>query len=189
MRAEPVTSPPTSMDAAPLEPMEAKLVDALPTGSGWQFEPKWDGFRCLAVKASGQVALFAKSGKPLTRFFPEVAAMLEGLAEDDFIIDGELAIARDGALAFDALQLRLHPAQSRVRRLAAETPAMLIAFDALTIGGRALGGEPLSARRRALEAFHRRRGGPGLRLSPMTTDRAVAQGWLGRLGDSLDGVI
>src|SRR5205807_127214 len=99
---------------APLEPMEAKLVDELPTGPGWQFEPKWDGFRCLAVKAGGRVTLFAKSGKPLTRFFPEVAAMLEALPADDFIIDGELAIEKDGALAFDALQLRLHPAESRI---------------------------------------------------------------------------
>src|SRR5688500_10156457 len=107
----------------PLAPMEARSVDELPGGAGWQFEPKWDGFRCIAVKQGGAVALFAKSGKPLGRYFPDVVAMLESLPVDDLVLDGELTIPVDGQLSFDALQMRLHPAASRVQKLAAEHPA------------------------------------------------------------------
>jgi ATP-dependent DNA ligase len=177
------------MDATPLEPMEAKLVDAIPEGGGWQFEPKWDGFRCLAVKQGGSVALYAKSGKPLTRYFPDVAAALAALPEDGFILDGELVVPVGGRLAFDALQMRLHPAESRVRKLAGETPALLILFDALTIGGRTLADEPLNNRRGALEAFFSRNPSPRLRLSPVTRSVHEAQTWLRRAGGALDGVI
>ena len=111
--------------------MEAKLVDALPREPGWQFEPKWDGFRCLAFRAGDEVELRAKSGKPLARYFPEVVAMLQELAPDPFVIDGELAIPDGDTLSFDALQLRLHPAESRIRKLAQETPALFILFDCL----------------------------------------------------------
>src|SRR5690606_742337 len=105
-----------------LQPMEAKLVDEVPRGSGWRFEPKWDGFRCLAFKAGGEVALRAKSGKPLDRFFPDVAAALKALPPERFVVDGELTITVAGAPSFEALQMRLHPAESRVRKLAAEQP-------------------------------------------------------------------
>ena len=105
-----------------LEPMEAKLGETLPSGPGWQFEPKWDGFRCLAFKQGGEVALQSKSGKPLARYFPEVAAAIAALPTDQAVLDGELLIPVGDALSFEALQMRLHPAESRVRRLAAETP-------------------------------------------------------------------
>ncbi|MFL5006055.1 MAG: ATP-dependent DNA ligase, partial [Microvirga sp.] len=129
-------------------PMEAKLVDDLPSEPGWQFEPKWDGFRCLAFRAGDEVDLRAKSGKPLARYFPEVAAMLRALAPDRFVIDGELAIPDGDTLSFDALQMRLHPAESRIRKLSVETPAILILFDCLmTPHDEVLLGEPLGARR------------------------------------------
>jgi ATP-dependent DNA ligase len=104
------------------EPMEARQVDALPEGPGWQFEPKWDGFRCLAFREGAAVELRAKSGKPLGRYFPEVVERLATLRPDRFILDGELVIPQNGALSFDALQNRLHPAESRIRKLAGETP-------------------------------------------------------------------
>src|SRR5437868_9507321 len=119
----------------PFETMEAKSVEELPTGPEWQFEPKWDGFRCLAVKAGRGVALYAKSGKPLGRYFPEMVKLLAELPVESFVVDGELAIPLDGHLDFEALQMRLHPAESRVKRLAAETPAVLILFDCLALDG------------------------------------------------------
>jgi ATP-dependent DNA ligase len=112
--------------------MEAQSADTLPEAGGlWQYEPKWDGFRCIAFKADDSVDLRAKSGKPLARYFPEVVAFLQQMPVKQFVIDGELVIEVDGRLAFDALQARLHPAASRIRKLAAETPARLIAFDIL----------------------------------------------------------
>jgi len=176
---------------SPIEPMEARLVDALPEGGGWQFEPKWDGFRCIAVKQAGAVALFAKSGKPLGRYFPDVVELLEGLPADDFVLDGELTIPVDGRLSFDALQLRLHPAASRVKKLAGEHPAEYVLFDLPTdAGGRALGSQPLSVRRAALERFFATVERKGLRLSPASTDRKQAERWLaGAGGGDVDGVI
>jgi ATP-dependent DNA ligase len=175
--------------ASPFEPMEARSADDLPQEPGWRFEPKWDGFRCLAVKAKGEVALFAKSGKPLTRYFPEVAEGLAAVAANDFILDGELVIARDGVVAFDALQMRLHPAQSRILKLSRETPAVLILFDALRLAGVSIAGEPLRRRRERLETFVGRAKSAVLRLSPYTENRRTALGWLSRLGGSLDGVV
>lgn len=175
--------------AMPFETMEAKAVDALPEGPGWQFEPKWDGFRCLAVRAGGEVALYAKSGKPLTRYFPEVAAALAALPQKRFVVDGELAIRIGDHLAFDALQARLHPAESRIRKLAAETPAILILFDCLALEERLFATEPLAARRERLERFYDVARSPTLRLSPYTLDREQAEGWLDHLGGSLDGVV
>ena len=176
---------------AGLLPMEAKLVDRLPEGGGWQFEPKWDGFRCLAFKAGSEVELRSKSGRSLARFFPEIVALLQRLRNHPFALDGELAIAAGGALAFDALQLRLHPAASRIRTLAAETPATYILFDCLLdTRGRSLVAAPLSERRQALEAFHAaHRREAALWLSPATRDRATAQDWLDKSGTSLDGVV
>src|SRR6478672_3879028 len=134
-------------------PMEALLAAELPEGKGWQFEPKWDGFRCLARRDGDEVTLTSKSGKPLARYFPEVAEMLCRIKAKQFLLDGELIIPAGDALSFEALQLRLHPAESRVRKLAAETPAELIAFDLLELEGKSLADEPLAQRREALESF------------------------------------
>jgi ATP-dependent DNA ligase len=174
-----------------IAPMEARLVDALPTDPGWQFEPKWDGFRCLAFRDGDDVDLRAKSGKPLARYFPEVVEMLRHLTPQRFVVDGELAIPVGDALSFDALQLRLHPAESRVRKLAKETPAILILFDCLMApDGTALLDAPLTERRAALEKFHRTvRGEVGLRLTPYTRERAEAERWLKHAGGALDGVV
>jgi len=172
-----------------LAPMEALLAAELPEGGGWQYEPKWDGFRCIARRHGTDVTLTSKSGKPLARYFPEIVEMLRGTKEQQFILDGELIISVSDALSFDALQLRLHPAESRIRKLAGETPAELMAFDLLEIEGRSLLQEPLSARRASLERFFSKNQVPGLHLSPATTNRKTAIGWLHRSGGALDGVI
>ncbi len=175
-------------DVSPIEPMEAVLVDSLPTGDGWQFEPKWDGFRCIAVKRGDDVRLFAKSGKPLHRFFPEVAAALVRI-DADFMVDGELVVPIGDGIDFDAIQARLHPAESRIRKLASETPALLILFDALEFEGEGLAELTLSARRDLLEIFFAEHPSPALRLSPTTTDPEIAQRWLSQTNGALDGVI
>lgn len=174
-----------------LKPMEAKLVGEVPTEPGWRFEPKWDGFRCLAFRAGGEVALRAKSGKPLDRFFPDVVEILKALPPDRFVVDGELVIPVDGTPSFEALQLRLHPAASRVRKLAAEQPASLVLFDCLMDAkGRSLVEAPLMERRTALEALAKRFGSGGrVQLSPSTDDRDQACAWLQELSAILDGVI
>jgi len=175
-----------------LLPMEAKLVDRLPEGDGWQFEPKWDGFRCLALRANGEVELRSKSGRPLGRFFPEIEELLHRVGEHTIALDGELVIEKDGVLSFDALQLRLHPAESRVRKLARETPATFVLFDCLLDHrGRSLLDAPLSKRREALEKLHASAlaNEPALWLSPSTHDRSTAESWLGRSGTALDGVV
>lgn len=174
-----------------LMPMEAKLVDRLPSGSGWQYEPKWDGFRCLAFRAGAQLELRSKSGRDLTRYFPEVKDLLLEIPDAKFALDGELAIAQGGALSFDALQLRLHPAESRIKRLSVETPATFILFDCLLDSyGDSLLDAPLTERRFALEAFHAAlTEKSALWLSPYTLDRQVAQDWLDRSGGALDGVV
>jgi ATP-dependent DNA ligase len=172
-----------------LEPMEALLAEQLPDGPGWQFEPKWDGFRCIAVRNDADLELWSKSGKPLGRYFPEIAAMFGRLKAKRFVIDGELLIATSGVIAFDALQLRLHPAESRVRKLAAETPAMFMAFDCLAAGKAMLAAKPLADRRARLEEILGREDEPMLLLSPATADRDRALGWLDRTGGALDGVI
>jgi len=179
-----------SLEPAPLEPMEARSQDDLPEGPGWQFEPKWDGFRCLALRRAGRVDLRAKSGKPLGRYFPDIVEGLDALHERDFLLDGELAIAVGTSLSFEALQLRLHPAESRVRKLAAQSPAFLIAFDLLRLGERDLSTSPLRARRSELERFHHRHSGSSvLRLSPATQNRATARRWLAKVGGAIDGVV
>ena len=169
--------------------MEAKLVDALPDGPGWRYEPKWDGFRCLVFRDGADIELQSKSGKPLGRYFPEVVAAIAGLDADLFAIDGELIIPVGEALSFEALQMRLHPAESRVRKLAAETPAELMLFDCLALGNESLLERPLSDRRAALERFLEAEGEPSIHLSPFTEDRAIAQAWLDQAGGSLDGVV
>ncbi len=178
-------------------PMEAKSAEALPTEPGkWQFEPKWDGFRCLVFKEGGAVEIRGKSGKPLGRFFPEVVALLSELAHERFVADGELVIEIDGRLSFDALQMRLHPAESRIRKLAAETPARLVLFDMLTSpDGADMTGAPFAERRRALEAFGKTAARPErLLITPFTRVTAEAEQWLagysgtdGVVGKRLDG--
>src|SRR6185437_13442545 len=172
-------------------PMEAKLVDDLPAGPGWRFEPKWDGFRCLAFRAGDEVELRAKSGKPLGRYFPDMTAALRALPVRRFVVDGELTISVGGELSFDALQMRLHPAESRVRKLAAETPATLVLFDCLLDAkGRSLADAPLTRRRAELEALYARCKEPDhVRLSPGTDDLTDARAWLAQTGAALDGVV
>ena len=173
------------------EPMEARLAESLPEGEGWSYEPKWDGFRCLAFKNGSEVDIRAKSGKPLGRYFPEVIAFLAAIDTAQFVIDGELVIDVDGKLSFDALQMRLHPAESRIKKLSKETPARLMAFDLLMDSdGQVLLDRPLSERRRALEAFAGTAGLPNdIKLSPMTVDIAQATKWLSGSGGDTDGVV
>jgi len=189
-----LSAPAETQDSSPaaIEPMEAKSVERLPDGPGWQFEPKWDGFRCIAYRARDAVELSAKSGKPLGRYFPEVVELVRSLPGERFVLDGELAIPVGETLDFDALQLRLHPAESRIRKLSRETPAIFILFDMLVgVDGAPLTEQPLPERRAALEAFFARAaaGAPALRLSPYTRHRAEAERWLAAAGGALDGVV
>jgi ATP-dependent DNA ligase len=171
--------------------MEARLVDSLPRDPGWQFEPKWDGFRCLAFRAGEDIELRAKSGKSLARYFPDVIEVLRAIGPDRFVVDGELAIPSGDSLSFDALQARLHPAESRVRKLAKETPAILILFDCLlSTENENVMRRPLSYRRAALENFYTAaRNLSELKLTPYTRDRREAERWLSHAGGSLDGVV
>jgi len=169
--------------------MEAKLVSALPEGLGWQFEPKWDGFRCLAYRAGGDVALMSKSGKPLGRYFPEIVELIRSLSAKRFVLDGELIIPINDILSFEALQMRLHPAESRVTKLSRETPALFMAFDCLHHRDEALSGEALTIRRKALEALVTGERASALLLTPKTIDVDEADAWLERSGGALDGVI
>lgn len=172
-----------------LEPMEARSVAELPGDTGWQFEPKWDGFRCLAFRAGNDVEITAKSGKSLSRFFPEVLDNLRAFPEQHFVLDGELVINIYDTPSFDALQMRLHPAESRIRKLAAETPARLVAFDCLQ-GERStsLLHEPFERRRLALEKLLVKPR-PGVTLTDYTRDRREATRWLLHPKAAHDGVV
>ncbi|MCA0032162.1 ATP-dependent DNA ligase [Mesorhizobium sp. B263B2A] len=172
------------------QPMEARTAEALPWDDGpWQYEPKWDGFRCLAFKDGKTVDLRAKSGKPLGRYFPELIAALSALTATEFVADGEIVI--EGYASFDALQMRLHPAESRIRKLSRETPAQLVLFDMLAApGGQSLIELPLHDRRDAAEDFVAKARSKALRLSPATTSLATADRWLKDAGSgSVDGVV
>ncbi|WP_202807104.1 ATP-dependent DNA ligase [Sphingobium sp. DC-2] len=170
-------------------PMEARLVTELPPPPGWQYEPKWDGFRAIAGRDGGTADIRSKSGKSLARFFPEIVATLLATSCQRFIVDGELILPTGGVLSFDALQQRLHPAESRIERLSRETPAQLMLFDCLALDGEDLGGAPLHARRAALERFHRAEGNDMLLLSPASERLDDAMAWLERSGGALDGII
>ncbi|MBV9861575.1 MAG: ATP-dependent DNA ligase [Alphaproteobacteria bacterium] len=172
-------------------PMEARPQAELPAGAHWRYEPKWDGFRCLAFRDGRNVELRSKSGQPLARYFPDVSAALSGLRAQQFVLDGEIVIPIARRLSFEALQLRLHPASSRVNKLAAEHPAVYVAFDLLVApSGESLIEKPFSERRPALERFLQHEGeSAGLRLSPSLPDRGVALGWLEALGGEIDGII
>ena len=169
--------------------MEALLAAELPQGDGWQYEPKWDGFRCIARRDGNTIEMVSRSGKPLGRYFPEVLEILSGTKDMRFVVDGELILPLADRLDFEALQMRLHPAESRIRKLAAETPSQLMLFDVLEIGPRSFVELPLRARRKALERFHKANAADGLLLSPATTEHDHALGWLQRSGGALDGVI
>ena len=172
--------------------MEARQADSLPVGKGWQYEPKWDGFRCLAGRDGQKIELIGRSGKSLSRYFPEMLEVLAAVRHRRFVLDGELVIPVGPNLSFEALQMRLHPAASRIKRLAEETPSLLIAFDLLEDEkGRDLRAQPLSTRREAMENFFATLGAvEAVRLSPKTTRPAEARKWLSRAGGgSLDGVV
>jgi ATP-dependent DNA ligase len=175
----------------PLAPMEARSVDELPIGPEWQYEPKWDGFRCIAFRDGADVYLQSKSGQPLARYFPDIVESIEKLPSKKFVLDGELAIPVKGKLSFDELQLRLHPAASRVKKLAAAHPAIFISFDLLAEQSKSYLKDPLVRRRSALQKFAKanfRPKGP-IRLSPATTKLTTAKKWFDRAGGDLDGVI
>ncbi len=164
--------------------MEAELVRELPTGDGWQYEPKWDGFRGVLENDGGELALWSRNERPLLRYFPELA-QLGALLPPHSALDGEIVIARDGVLDFDSMQMRLHPAESRVRKLSAEIPAIFIAFDLLLWAGEPVHERPLEERREALL-----RRGEGLWISPAVRELEAATAWLDRFeAAGLDGVI
>jgi ATP-dependent DNA ligase len=172
--------------------MESHSVDEIPVGEGWQYEPKWDGFRCLAFREGKNVFLQSKAGQPLARYFPDVAGAVGKLKAKKFVLDGELVIPIGGRFSFDELQLRLHPAASRVQKLAAAHPAMFVVFDLLVDEkGKRLVSDPLRMRRPALEKFARTnlKSKAAIRLSPATTDLKVAKKWFDKVGGNLDGVI
>src|SRR6185503_6341431 len=176
----------------PYPPMEAKSVDTVPTGSEWQYEPKWDGFRCLAFRDGDTVALQSKAGEPLERYFPELVEAVLAVPARRFVLDGEIVIPHGQSLSFDALLQGIHPAESRVRKLSTETPALLIVFDLLVDEkGASLVGKTLEERRPKLEAFAARflEGHPTLRLSPASDDPATAIRWYEKTRGALDGVI
>jgi ATP-dependent DNA ligase len=175
----------------PLPPMEARSVEEIPTGESWQYEPKWDGFRCIAFRDGAEIYLQSKNGRPLARYFPDVVASIAKLPQQRFVLDGELVIAMDGALSFDELQLRLHPAENRVQKLAAAHPASYIVFDLLAENGESYLRLHLRERRQLLEKFARSnlRQSKKVRLSPATTDYRVATGWFAKTGGDLDGII
>src|SRR5207253_7548145 len=175
----------------PLAPMETRSVDEIPTGHGWQYEPKWDGFRCIAFRAGKQVYLQSKARQPLARYFPDNAGALAILREKHFVLDGELVVPVSGALSFDELQLRLHPAASRVQKLAEANPAMYIVFDLLAENGKVYLQRTLQERRQLLERFAHLnfRSTKNLRLSPETTDQRTATKWFKKAGGDLDGIL
>lgn len=173
-------------------PMEALSVAALPKGPEWEYEPKWDGFRCIAFRDGAKVELRSKAGKSLSRYFPEMVDALGALTARKFVLDGEIVIPHGSSLSFDLLLQRIHPAASRVRKLSVETPATYVVFDLLVNErGRLLVGQTLNERRPLLQAFADRYFGASagfMRLSPSTRSIAVARRWLqGRAG--LDGVV
>jgi ATP-dependent DNA ligase len=199
--------------------MEALLVKEIPVGKEWQYEPKWDGFRCLVFRQGDSIELQSKSGQPLARYFPEVVEHIRSVPANIFVLDGEIVVpvgdssalalplipsalaselrpsartATPAALSFDDLLQRIHPAESRIRKLSRERPARLMVFDMLVDPNRRLlVGRPLRERRRALEAFARDKlkGIKDVQLSPVTSDVKVARGWLSKAGGALDGIV
>src|SRR5438309_6399624 len=177
---------------SPLPPMEALSVDEIPTGDEWQYEPKWDGFRCIVFRDGPKVQLQSKAGQPLARYFPDLAEAFVQLRPRRFVLDGEIVVPEGSGLSFDSLLQRIHPAASRVARLAKETPAAFIAFDLLVDEhGKSLVKQPLLARREALESFAKKslEKGGSIWLSPSTRELKVVKRWFQSVGGALDGVI
>jgi ATP-dependent DNA ligase len=176
----------------PYSPMEALSVDEIPIDGDWQYEPKWDGFRCLVFRDGHRVELQSKSGRLLTRYFPELVGAIGELGPTKFVLDGEIAVPTNGKFSFDLLLQRIHPAPRRVLKLSEETPALLIVFD-LLVGsdGRSLIQLPLAARRSKLETFARKyfHKLECIRLSPAVTKPSQARGWLKKVGTTLDGIV
>jgi ATP-dependent DNA ligase len=182
----------TTPTSPSLAAMEARSVDAIPRGAEWQYEPKWDGFRCLLSRNDSKVTLHSKSGEDLTRYFPELVEATLRLKATRFALDGEIVVPNGKTFSFDDLLQRIHPAQSRITKLSQETPALFLAFDLLaTARDKKLAGQPLDKRRPALEAFAKVefRSQTTFRLSPATTSYATAKQWLAQAGGGSDGVI
>jgi len=176
--------PETPGPNVPYPPMEAELVSELPERGGWRYEPKWDGFRGVLENDGGELALWSRNGRPLLRYFPELRALGE-LMPPHSALDGEIVISRGGALDFDAMQMRLHPAESRVRKLSAEIPATFVAFDLLLWKGKKVHAKPIEERRAELEKV-----GDGFSLSPVSDDVAQGRDWLQTLqAAGFDGVV
>ena len=172
-------------------PMEALPAPELPSGPDWQYEPKWDGFRCLAFRDGAKIELESKSSKPLTRYFPELVAALAAIKPKKFVLDGEIVIPIDGNPSFDHLLMRIHPAASRVLKLSRETPSVFIVFDLLVDdAGRSIVGNSLRDRRAALEKFAKKyiKKNGLVRLSPATNDLSMARKWF-QMGVGLDGIV
>jgi len=172
--------------------MEARLVSEPPEGDQWQYEPKWDGFRCLAFRDGSKVYLQSKSGQPLARYFPELTEELQLIPAKKFVLDGEIIIPIKGRSSFDQLLMRVHPAASRVQKLAAEYPSLLVAFDLLVDqDGKLLTKRPLSERRKRLESFAKKNFNRhiAVKLSPATQQKSVALKWFRNPGWGLDGIM
>ena len=173
----------------PVLPMLAKRVSELPPGEGWIYEPKWDGFRTLVFRDGDEIFMQSRDEKPLNRYFPELLTPLKEQLPERCVLDGEIVIATDGGLEFDTLQMRLHPAESRVKKLAAETPASIVFFDLLCEGDKSLCGTPFARRRARLESILAK-AKPPLHVTPATRDRPTAADWFQRFeGAGLDGVV
>ena len=174
-----------------LEPMESKAVAELPSGEGWQYEPKWDGFRCLVFRDGKKVCLRSRNQRLLNRYFPELVEGFAALPIKRFVLDGEIILLIDGYSSFEHLQMRLHPAASRVQKLAEATPTRFVAFDMLVDpGNHDLRSQLLKSRRAELEAFHKRIGKHGfLQLSPAARSLKTAKDWLKKIGHGLDGIV
>jgi ATP-dependent DNA ligase len=173
----------------PVSPMLAKLTRELPTGEGWAYEPKWDGFRCIVFRDGDEVELGSRNERPLTRYFPEILGPLRESLPPQAVVDGELVIATEGGLDFDMLSQRIHPAESRVNKLASEAPSSFVAFDLLAVGDDDLRPHPFSERRARLKEILKS-AAPSVHLTPLTTDPAVAEQWFERFeGAGLDGVV
>ena len=192
MKHQEVHAPASEKISFPFAPMEAKIASELPIGPGWEYEPKWDGFRCIAFRDGAEVELQSKSAQSLTRYFPEVVAALEQLPAKRFVIDGELVVPVAGRLSFDDLLQRIHPAASRVEMLSRKTPAEFVLFDMLADErGASVLSRPLEERRKRLEKFYETfvAGSERIALSRSTRDPEVAQGWLRKMRGHLDGIV
>jgi ATP-dependent DNA ligase len=173
----------------PVKPMLAKLTREMPTGTEWAYEPKWDGYRCIVFRDADDVELGSRNEKPMQRYFPEILGPLRDTLPDGAVVDGELVVATPHGLEFDLLSQRIHPAESRVNKLAEEWPSSFVAFDLLAVGTEDLRGQPFSERRARLEQLLAN-AKPPVHLTPLTTDPAVAEQWFERFeGAGLDGVV